>query len=158
MPKVYTSLWFDDDGLDAAEYYASVIEDCEVTNVVTDPGGNPHTTPGQVLVVDFRIGEQKFQIINGGPEFVLDEAVSIVLECATQEEADRYYAEFTREGSEAPCGWCKDKFGLSWQIVPAEVNELFALEDREAARRAVEAMLTMTRLDAAAMRRAALGE
>lgn len=156
--KIATSLWFDDNGLEAAEYYASVFEDCEITNVMTDPGGNPHTTEGQVLVVDFRIGDQNIQIINGGPHFAVDEAVSVVLECESQEEADRYYTELTREGSEAPCGWCKDKFGLSWQIVPPGVNELFMLEDREAAKRAVEAMMTMTRLDAAVMQRAAAGD
>ncbi|NKE10610.1 MULTISPECIES: VOC family protein [Kocuria] len=158
MPKISTCLWFGSNGVEAAEYYTSLFDDSEITQIMVDPGGNPHTTEGEDLVVHFRLQDQEFQIINGGPMFQLDEAVSIVLECETQEEADRYYTELAREGSEQPCGWVRDKFGLSWQIVPAEVNRLYMHPDRAVARRAVEAMLTMTRLDSVAMRKAALGQ
>lgn len=158
MAKISTCLWFGSNGLEAAEYYAALFDDAEITDVMIDPGGNPHTTEGQVLVVHFRLQEQNFQIINGGPMFQLDEAVSIVLECPTQEEADRYYTELSRDGTEQPCGWVRDKYGLSWQIVPEEVNRLYLHEDRAVAKRAVEAMLTMTRLDSVAMRKAALGQ
>lgn len=159
MPTVSTCLWFDSQALEAAQYYCSLVPDSRVTNVVRDPGGNPHTRAGQVLYVEFELGGQRFGAVNGGPHFTLDEAVSVVLACETQDEADSLWDRFVADGVPSMCGWLTDRFGLSWQIVPRRVNELqgSGSESPESARRAVQAMMGMRRLDSAVMERIAAG-
>lgn len=163
MPAVSTCLWFDSQALEAAEFYVSIVPNSRITSVMRDPGGNPHTTAGQVLYVEFELDGQRFGGLNGGPAFVLDEAASVVLTCATQEEADALWDGFTAEGTPSQCGWLTDAFGLSWQIVPERVNQLQMATDpsdssqAEAARRAVQAMMGMRRLDSACMERIAAG-
>lgn len=157
MTRLRTSLWFDTQALEAAEFYVSVIGG-GIDAVIHDVGGNPHTAgEGTVLQVDFHLADMRLTGINGGPIFTFSEATSIVLECETQEEADRYWAALTEGGAESQCGWLKDRYGFSWQVVPLECLDYLGHADPAVAKRAVEAMLTMTRLDAAAMREAALG-
>ena len=110
---------------------------------------------GMVMTVDFELDGQRFTGINGGPDFKFDEAVSFLIECEGQEEVDYYWDKLTEGGSEGPCGWVKDRYGLSWQVVPVGMEELFADPDPERAKRAMEAMLQMKKLDIAALRDAA---
>ena len=162
MPTVSTSLWFDSQALEAAQFYTDLVPGSGITSVTRDPGGNPHTTghnePGKVLHVEFHLGDQRFGAVNGGPVFSLDEAVSITLSCTDQEEADGFWDGIVDAGG-APsmCGWITDQFGLSWQVVPQPVLDLQSDPDSERARRAVQAMLLMRRLDAELMRRVAFG-
>lgn len=152
MPKSITPfLWFDDQAEEAAEYYCSIFPDSRINEVLRTPGSET------VLTVDFELEGQRFTAINGGPQFSFDEAVSFVVECADQAEVDRYWERLTDGGEEGSCGWCKDRYGLSWQVVPAGMVDLFRDEDRERARRAIEAMYGMRKLDIAAVRAAAEG-
>jgi predicted 3-demethylubiquinone-9 3-methyltransferase (glyoxalase superfamily) len=155
--QIVPNLWFDTEAEDAAKFYCSVFENARVTNVThyTDAGPRP---AGEVMTVEWEIDGQRFVGINGGPEFTFDEAVSFMITVETQEELDRYWAALTAEGgSEGPCGWCKDRFGLSWQVVPSGMEELFADPDTSKAQRAMTAMLGMRKLDIAALREAAEG-
>ena len=157
MPKSITpNLWFDTQAEEAAEYYCSIFPDSRIHRVThyTEAGPKP---AGTVLTVDFELQGQRFTAINGGPEFTFDEAVSFLVDCADQVELDHYWERLTDGGEEGPCGWCKDRYGLSWQVVPAGMDDLFRDEDRERARRAIEAMYGMHKLDIAALRAAADG-
>jgi predicted 3-demethylubiquinone-9 3-methyltransferase (glyoxalase superfamily) len=152
MPKSITPfLWFDNQAEEAAEHYCSIFPDSRILDVLRTPGSET------VLTVDFELEGQRFTAINGGPQFSFDEAVSFVVECADQAEVDRYWERLTDGGEEGSCGWCKDRYGLSWQVVPAGMVDLFRDEDRERARRAIEAMYGMRKLDIAAVRAAAEG-
>ena len=152
MPKSITPfLWFDSQAEEAAQHYCSIFPDSRIVGVLRTPGSET------VLTVDFELAGQRFTAINGGPHFTFDEAVSFVVECADQEEVDRYWERLTDGGEEGSCGWCKDRYGLSWQVVPAGMVDLFRDEDRERARRAIEAMYGMRKLDIAALRAAAEG-
>ncbi|WP_052849192.1 VOC family protein [Streptomyces avicenniae] len=154
MPGIRTSLWFDTEGEEAARFYTSLFPNSEVTGVThyTEAGPRP---VGQVLTVDFTLDGQRFTAINGGPEFTFDEAVSVLIECADQAEVDRYWAALTEGGEEGPCGWLKDRYGLSWQVVPLRLNELTSDPDPGRARRATEAMFGMKKIDVAALEAAA---
>ena len=114
--------------------------------------------PGTPLTVTFELDGRKFVALNGGPQFTFTEAVSFSIECADQDELDAYWERLTDGGEEGPCGWCKDRYGLSWQVVPAGMDELFGDDDPERARRAMEAMFGMRKLDIAALRAAADGQ
>ena len=153
---IIPNLWFDTEAEQAAEFYVSVFDDARIVTVTRYPEGAPRPA-GTVMTVDFEIGGQRFTGINGGPEFTFDEAVSFQITCDTQEEVDRYWEALTDGGSEGPCGWLKDRFGLSWQVVPTGMEELFADPDTSRASRAMAAMLTMRKLDIAALRAAADG-
>jgi predicted 3-demethylubiquinone-9 3-methyltransferase (glyoxalase superfamily) len=120
----------------------------------TEAGPRP---AGEVMTVEFELDGQRFTGINGGPEFTFDEAVSFEIRCEDQEEVDYYWDRLTDGGEESMCGWLKDRYGLSWQVVPAGVEELFTDPDKERARRAMEAMLSMRKLDLAELQRAADG-
>lgn len=149
---VHTCLWFDSEGEEAARFYVDLVDDAELGEIATPPEGTPNTVPGVPVTVSFTLGGQRFTALNGGPHFPPSEYASIVLECDTQEQADRYWAALTSDGgSESQCGWCKDRWGVSWQIVPQRVNEL--LTDPATAQRAYASMLTMARLDSEAMER-----
>ena len=157
MPKAITpNLWFDTQAQEAAEYYCSIFPESRIVNVThyTEAGPKP---AGEVLTVDFELQGQRFTAINGGPEFTFNEAVSFLISCKDQEELDAYWAKLTDGGEEGPCGWCKDRYGLSWQVVPEGMDELFGDDDPERARRAMEAMFKMRKLDIAALRAAAEG-
>jgi predicted 3-demethylubiquinone-9 3-methyltransferase (glyoxalase superfamily) len=154
--KIKPNLWFDTEAEEAAGFYTSVFENSRVVNVTryTEAGPRP---AGMVMTVEFELDGQRFVAINGGPEFQFDEAVSFEIDCETQDEIDYYWERLSEGGSEGPCGWLKDKYGLSWQVVPTGMEELFADPDPERARRAMQAMLGMRKLDIAALRGAADG-
>ncbi|WJV50567.1 VOC family protein [Streptomyces flavofungini] len=157
MPKITPNLWFDTQALEAAEFYVSVFPNSKVTNVSYYGEAGPRPA-GTVLTVEFSLDGQDFTGINGGPEFTFDEAVSFQIGCADQDEVDHYWTELTADGGqESQCGWLKDKYGLSWQVVPDELGALMTDPDPQRAQRAMAAMLTMQKLDVAALRAAADG-
>ena len=157
MPRAITpNLWFDTHAEEAAQYYCSIFPDSRIVNVTHYTEAAPKKA-GEVLTVDFELKGQRFTAINGGPEFTFTEAVSFLIECKDQEELDAYWARLTDGGEDGPCGWCKDRYGLSWQVVPEGMDELFGDDDPERARRATEAMFGMRKLDIAALRAAAEG-
>ncbi len=123
--KITPNLWFDTEAEEAANFYLSVFENSRIVNVAhyTEAGPRP---AGTVMTVEFELDGQRFVGINGGPEFTFDEAVSFGIDCATQDEVDYYWDRLSEGGEEGPCGWLKDRYGLSWQVVPAGVEELFA--------------------------------
>jgi len=153
--KIVTNLWFDTDAEKAAEFYTSVFEDSRIVNKLHYPESSDKA--GQVVVVEWELEGQRFIGINGGPEFKLDEAVSLQINCETQEEIDYYWDALTDGGEESQCGWLKDRYGLSWQVTPSGIDQLFEDEDRERANRAWQAMMKMKKLDIAALREAADG-
>ncbi|WTD01462.1 VOC family protein [Streptomyces albidoflavus] len=157
MQKITTNLWFDGQAEEAAAFYTSLFEDARVLGVERFTEAGPGEL-GSVVTVTFQLAGQEFVAINGGPEFTFTEAISLSVDCETQEEVDRYWEALTADGGEeVQCGWLKDKYGLSWQIVPRALVELLASSDREAAARATRAMLEMKKLDIQALRDAAAG-
>jgi predicted 3-demethylubiquinone-9 3-methyltransferase (glyoxalase superfamily) len=157
LQKITPNLWFDGQAVEAAEYYCSIFENSRIVNTIDYVEGTPGGEPDTVMVVEFELEGQRFVGINGGPQFTFDEAVSFQIDCETQDEIDYYWERLTDGGEEGPCGWLKDRFGLSWQVVPAGMEELFADPDRDRAARAMKAMLGMRKLDIAALRAAADG-
>ena len=156
MRALYPCLWFDGNAEEAAEFYASVVPNSHVDNVWRSPADTPSGPAGMVLTVDFTIAGQRLQGLNGGSDFRFNEAVSFVIECDDQAEVDRLWDALTANGGEpGPCGWLKDRFGLSWQIVPRQLMELMSDPDPDRARRAMEAMLQMGKIDVEELRRAA---
>lgn len=154
-PKIYPCLWFDGNAEEAATFYTSLLPDSHVDKVWRSPAETPSGPAGMVLTVDFTLAGEQFQGLNGGPDFSFNEAISFVIECEDQAEVDRLWDALTVDGGEpGPCGWLKDRFGVSWQIVPKALNEMMDDRDTEAARRAMEAMLRMGKLDVAELRRA----
>ncbi|MGZ5308578.1 MAG: VOC family protein [Solirubrobacterales bacterium] len=154
--KITPNLWFDTEAEEAAEFYTSVFKNSQIVNVTHYTEAGPREA-GMVLTVEFELDGQRFVAINGGPEFKFDEAVSFEIDCETQDEVDYYWDALTEGGKESMCGWLQDKYGLSWQVVPTGMEELFADPDPERAKRAMEAMLKMRKLDIAALRSAADG-
>jgi predicted 3-demethylubiquinone-9 3-methyltransferase (glyoxalase superfamily) len=157
MPqKIVPNLWFDTEAEEAAGYYISVFKNSRIVNVTHYTESAPRPA-GMVMTVEFELDGQRFVGINGGPEFKFDEAVSFQIDCETQDEIDYYWERLSDGGEEGPCGWLKDRFGLSWQVVPTGMEELFADSDPKRAERAMQAMLGMGKLDIEALRRAADG-
>ena len=156
MPRITPNLWFDDQALEAAEFYVSIFPNARVTDVLhyTAAGPGPE---GTVLSVNFELDGQPFTAINGGPAFTFTEAVSLLVDCADQAEIDYFWEKLTDGGEEVQCGWLKDRYGLSWQVVPAGWEAIVNDPDRDRARRATEAMLGMVKLDVAALQAAADG-
>jgi predicted 3-demethylubiquinone-9 3-methyltransferase (glyoxalase superfamily) len=154
--KITPNLWFDTEAEEAAAFYTSVFKNSRIVNVAhyTEAGPRP---AGTVMTVEFELDGQRFVGINGGPQFTFDEAVSFQINCETQDEVDYYWERLSEGGEEGPCGWLKDRFGLSWQVVPTGREELFGAPDPERARRAMQAMLGLGNRDTAARRRAADG-
>ena len=152
--KITPSLWFDTQAEEAATFYINVFKNSRIVNVshYTEAGPRP---AGMVMSVEFELDGQRFVGINGGPEFTFDEAVSFQVNCADQDEVDYYWERLTDGGEEGPCGWLKDRFGLSWQVVPVGMDELFNDPDPKRAERAMKAMLSMRKLDIAALQAAA---
>ena len=155
--KIVPNLWFDTEAEEAAGFYTSVFEDSRIVGKTHYTEGAPREA-GMVMTVEFELEGQRFVGINGGPEFKFDEAVSFAIECETQEEIDYYWDKLTEGGEEGPCGWLKDRFGLSWQVVPTGMEEVFSDPDKSRAERAMKAMLEMKKLDIAALRAAADGQ
>lgn len=158
MPrKIVPNLWFDTEAEEAAEFYVSVFEDGRILNVTHYTEAGPREA-GMVMTVEWELEGQRFVGINGGKEFKFDEAVSFAVECETQEEIDYYWDELREGGGEeGPCGWLRDRFGLSWQVVPTGMDQMFADPDKGRAERAMRAMLGMRKIDIAEIRRAAEG-
>ena len=156
MPKITPNLWFDTEAEEAADFYISVFKNSRVVNVARYTEAGPREA-GMVMTVEFELDGQRFVGINGGPQFTFDEAVSFQIDCDTQDDVDYYWERLSEGGKEGPCGWVQDKYGLSWQVVPTGMDELFADPDLERARRAMEAMLKMSKLDIAALQSAADG-
>jgi predicted 3-demethylubiquinone-9 3-methyltransferase (glyoxalase superfamily) len=154
--QIVPNLWFDTEAEDAAKFYVSVFPNSRIVNTAHYTEAGPREA-GTVMTVEFELNGQRFVGINGGPEFTFDEAVSFQITCDTQDEIDSYWETLTAGGSEGPCGWLKDRFGLSWQVVPTGMEELFADPDPEKSRRAMEAMFGMKKLDIAALHAAAEG-
>jgi predicted 3-demethylubiquinone-9 3-methyltransferase (glyoxalase superfamily) len=156
-PKIHPCLWFERDAEEAAAFYTSLLPDSHVDRVWRSPADTPSGPAGMVLVVDFTLAGAPFQILAGGPaDFRFNESVSFVIECDDQAETDRLWDALTAHGGEpGPCGWLKDRWGLSWQITPRRLGELTSDPDPERARRATEAMLKMGKIDIAELERAA---
>ena len=154
--RITPNLWFDTQSEEAAAFYTSVFPNSRVVNVTRYTEGAPREA-GMVMTVEFELDGQRVVAINGGPEFTFDEAVSLQINCKDQAEVDYYWEKLTEGGEEGPCGWLKDKYGLSWQVTPEGIDEIFSDADPARAQRAMQAMLQMRKLDAEALRRAADG-
>jgi predicted 3-demethylubiquinone-9 3-methyltransferase (glyoxalase superfamily) len=147
-------LWFDTEGEDAATFYTSIFPDSRIVEVARYGDAGPREA-GTVMTVVFELDGQRFLALNGGPQFAFTEAVSFSVSCETQEEVDRYWSALSEGGEEGPCGWLKDRFGLSWQIVPRVLPELLTGSDRERSQRVMRAMLSMRKLEIDELERAA---
>jgi len=157
--KITPCLWFDRNALEAAQFWTGLIPDSRIDAIHRAASDFPDGgKEGVVVLVDFTLAGRPYQGLNGGPQFQFDEAVSLVIDCADQAEVDRYWNALLDGGTASQCGWLKDRFGFSWQIVPRALNEMLASPDRGAARRAMEAMLAMVKLDVAALRAAFEGK
>ena len=166
MQKVTPMLWYDHEAEEAAKHYISVFSKRPGSNrgeskvlAVSRYGEAGPGPAGSVMVVRFQLEGQEFTALNGGPqEWAFSEAVSFVVECESQEEIDYFWAELSRDGEEGPCGWLKDRYGLSWQIVPTKMDEMLNATDQLKAQRAMKAMLGMKKLDLAELERAFEGD
>lgn len=157
MPSTLTPcLWFDTEAEEAAAFYTSVFPNSRVTEVARYGEAGPREA-GLVMTVAFELDGTPFVALNGGPDFTFNEAISFQVDCASQEEVDRYWAALSDGGSEGPCGWLKDRYGVSWQIIPTRLTELLADPDQAKAQRAMACMLGMKKLDIAALEQAAAG-
>lgn len=155
MQKITPFLWFDSQAAEAAKFYVSIFKKGKIVNVAhyTEAGPAP---AGTVMTVEFELFGQEFVALNGGPHFKFNEAVSFVVNCKTQREVDYYWRKLTAGGGEpSMCGWLKDKFGVSWQIVPTALMELVTSKDRAKATRVMQAMLQMTKIDLKKIKQAA---
>lgn len=152
MDKITPNLWFAGDAEQAAHFYIGLFPDSRIDAMHRAPADNPSTRKGDVLLVQFTLAGRSFTAINGGPQFPFTEAVSFQIDCQDQAEVDHYWQQLTADGgSPGHCGWCKDRFGLSWQVVPRRLGELLSSADRPAAERAMQAMLTMSKLEVAVL-------
>ena len=156
MHTFYPCLWFDGNAEEAATFYAGLLPDTHVDRIWRSPADTPSGPAGMVLTVDFTLLGSRVQGLNGGDDFKFSEAISFVVECDDQAEVNRLWDGLTADGGEpGPCGWLKDRFGLSWQIVPRELNEIMSDPDSDRARRAMEAMLQMGKIEIEDIRTAA---
>jgi predicted 3-demethylubiquinone-9 3-methyltransferase (glyoxalase superfamily) len=147
MKGITPNLWFDTEAEEAANFYTSIFKDSEVVDVTHYGEAGPRPA-GMVLTVSFRILGQEFTALNGGPDFKFNESVSFLVNCESQEEVDDLWERLTADGGQpGPCGWLKDRFGLSWQIIPTRLQELLQDEDSEKANRVMKAMLQMGKIE-----------
>ena len=154
--RITPCLWFETEALEAAEFYASVFPNSTVVSVLKAPADTPGPKAGSVLLVQFNLAGQEYQALNGGRHEAFNDAVSLSVSCEDQAEVDRLWSALTADGGRpVACGWLKDKYGLSWQIVPRRLPELLADPDPDRAKRAMEAMMTMVKIDVAAIEAAA---
>ena len=148
--KINTFLWFDTQAEEAANFYVSLFKNSSVKNVTRYPSEGEEVTgrpPGTVMTVTFVLDGQEFVALNGGPQFKFNEAISLVVNCETQEEVDHFWEKLTEGGAEVECGWLKDKYGLAWQIVPRILPQLLNDPNPEKAKRAMQAMMQMSKID-----------
>ncbi len=153
MQKITSFLWFNGNAQPAAKFYTSIFKKSKIRTVTRygDAGPGPK---GSVMTVVFELAGQEFIALNGGPEFAFTEAISFVVNCATQKEIDWYWKKLSKGGKEIQCGWLKDKYGLCWQIVPAAIGGMMRSKDPERTNRVMKAVFGMVKLDLAALRRA----
>ena len=153
MQKITPFLWFDDNAEEAINFYTSIFKDSKIENIshYGDEGPGP---AGSVMMANFKLNGQDFMVLNGGPEFTFSEAISFFVSCETQAEVDYYWDRLSEGGETQQCGWLKDKFGLSWQIVPTALGELMGDKDPEKAGRVMQAMLKMVKIDIAGLQQA----
>jgi len=156
MPDITPCLWFDTEGEDAAKFYTSVFPNSKITNVTHYGSAGPRSE-GTVMTVEFELDGKPFVALNGGPQFRFSEALSFQVDCDTQDDVDSLWTTLSEGGEEGPCGWLKDRFGLSWQIVPAALPRLLSDPDAEKAQRVMAAMLKMGKIEIAELERAAEG-
>jgi predicted 3-demethylubiquinone-9 3-methyltransferase (glyoxalase superfamily) len=155
--KITPFLWFDDKAEEAAKFYTSIFTNSKIGNITrydkeaAGPTGRP---AGSVMTVDFQLGGQEFVALNGGPMFKFTEAISFVVNCENQEEVDYFWSKLSAGGEESRCGWLKDKFGLSWQVVPTVLIEMLTDKDTAKAKRVMHAMLQMDKIDIAVLKKA----
>ncbi|HZO19071.1 MAG TPA: VOC family protein [Gemmatimonadaceae bacterium] len=155
MPRITPFLWFDNQAEEAAKLYVSIFKNSKIISIARYGEAGPGPK-GSAMTVAFQLDGQDFTALNGGPVFKFNESISFVVPCKTQQEVDDYWKKLTAGGGEeSQCGWLKDKYGLSWQIVPTVLNELLSDPDPKRANRAMKAMLGMKKLDIAALKKAA---
>jgi predicted 3-demethylubiquinone-9 3-methyltransferase (glyoxalase superfamily) len=155
MSKISPCLWFNGQAEEAAEFYTSILPDSRIDKVHRAAADNPSTPEGGVLTVDFTLAGRQYIGLNGGPEFPFTEAISLSIDCEDQAEVDRYWEALVEGGGEhSVCGWLKDRYGLSWQVIPRQLPEMLDGPDRAGAARAMKAMLEMTKIDVAKLREA----
>lgn len=160
IQKITPFLWFDGQAEEAARFYVSIFKNSKILNVAryTEAGKQAHgRPPGSVMTVEFQLEGQRFITLNGGPQFKFTEAVSFSVDCKTQEEVDRFWKMLSEGGEEGPCGWLKDKYGLSWQINSTILGELLGDKDAKKAGRVMDAMLKMKKIDISALKKAYKG-
>lgn len=157
MQKITTFLWFNDNAEEAANFYTSIFKDSKITSIARygDAGPGPK---GSVMMVEFELNGQKFLGLNGGPHFTFTEAISLMVNCENQEEVDELWEKLSAGGQKSQCGWLKDKYGLSWQITPIALMQMQKDKDPEKARRVMEAMMRMSKIDIPTLERAYRGE
>jgi predicted 3-demethylubiquinone-9 3-methyltransferase (glyoxalase superfamily) len=158
MPRITTFLTFNNQAEDAARLYTSVFPNSKIRNVNRFPEGVPGIPAGTVMTVSFELDGAPFVALNGGPSFRFAEGISLYVDCENQKEVDHYWDRLTDGGAEQPCGWLKDRFGVSWQIIPRALTELLSDPDRARSQRVMNAMLQMKKIDIAALRRAHGGQ
>jgi len=154
MQKITPCLWFDTEGEEAAELYTSILPSSRIVEVTRYGSAGPRDE-GTVMTVLFELAGQRFLALNGGPDFRPNEAISFQIDCESQEEVDSYWTKLSEGGEQGPCGWLKDRYGISWQIVPKVLGQLLGDPDREKAQRVMAAMLKMGKIEIAELERAA---
>ena len=154
MNEITPCLWFDTEGEDAARFYTSVFPNSRIVDVTRFGEAGPRAA-GTVMTVSFELDGQKFVALNGGPDFTFSEAISFQVDCKTQEEVDAFWSKLSEGGEEGPCGWLKDRYGVSWQVIPTALPELLGDPDREKSQRVMEAMLKMKKIEIGALEQAA---
>jgi predicted 3-demethylubiquinone-9 3-methyltransferase (glyoxalase superfamily) len=154
MPTITPWLWFDTQADEAAQFYTSVFPNSRIVEVTHYGSAGPRPE-GMVMTVSFELDGQRFAALNGGPDFTFNEAISFLVDCESQDEVDHYWSTLSDGGQEGPCGWLKDRYGVSWQIVPTALGRLLADPDREKAQRVMKAMLSMGKMEIAELERAA---
>ncbi|OII60304.1 hypothetical protein BJP40_10795 [Streptomyces sp. CC53] len=154
--KITPCLWFDTEAEEAAQHYIAIFKDSRVLRTSRYPEGTPQQA-GTVMTVEFELDGQQFIALNGGPQFTFNEAISLSVVCEDQEEVDYYWSRLCEGGEEGPCGWLKDRYGVSWQVSPRILDEMMTDPDPEKAKRAAEAMMQMKKIDIAELRRACDG-
>ena len=154
MQKITPCLWFDTEGEEAATFYTTVFPNSRIVDVTRYGSAGPRPE-GTVMTVSFELGGQTFVALNGGPDFTFNEAISFQVGCKDQDEVDAYWNALSEGGEEGPCGWLKDRFGLSWQIVPIALPELLSHPDADTSQRVMQAMLSMKKIEIGELERAA---
>lgn len=157
MQKITPFLWFNNNAEEAVEFYTSLFSDAEITKTVRNTGSTPGTE-GTVMLINFRLHGQEFIGLNGGPQFRFTEAVSFVVNCESQEEIDHFWEGLSQGGQKSRCGWLKDKFGLSWQVVPTAIGKLMSSGDAKKSERVMAALMQMDKIEIDVLEAAYRGE